>query len=463
MRPWHAFYPEGVAPSAAYPDLMVWELLERAARRTPGKAALVDGDVSLNYAQLWRRALGIAGGLDIDPGDRVVLRMRNSAALVACWFGVTRAGGIAVPASPDAEPPVEDAGARLVLEAEPEPRPPREPVRNPIAALLYTSGTTTGRGKGVILTHENLVANAYQNARWFGWTSREVNLAVLPLYHVWGLSTCMNSTVAVGGTLVVVDRFEPRTVLETVARHGATVLYGSATMFYRLLDAEPRAIPTLRHSKAGAMLTQGDLKALWDARYPHAPLQQGYGLTEASPECHNNPPAAFRAGTVGIPVQDTDCRIGEEGEVQIRGPQVTPGYWNRPDETAAAFAGEGWLKTGDVGELDADGYLRIVDRIKDMLKVRGWTVSPNRVESCLLAHPAVKEVIVVGRPEVRDGDVPTAFLVLAGDDATDEELAGHCRARLASYEVPREFRRVEAIPKNQVGKPLRRVLRDTLS
>lgn len=238
-------------------------------------------------------------------------------------------------------------------------------------------------------------------------------------------------------------------------------------MFHRLLDRPRAELPSLRHVKAGAMLTQGALKERWDERYPQAPLQQGYGLTEASPESHNNPPRRFKAGTVGVPIQDTECRIvdpalldvkeGASGEVLLRGPQVTSGYWRR-DESPLA---DGWLRTGDVGAMDAEGYLTIVDRLKDMLKFRGYTVSPNAVEERLLRHPAVREAVVVGRPDERDGDVPVAFVVREGG-ATDAEILAHCRAGLAPYEVPREVVFVEAIPRNAVGKPLRRVLRDGL-
>ena len=215
------------------------------------------------------------------------------------------------------------------------------------------------------------------------------------------------------------------------------------------------------------MLTQGDLKRRWDRRYPHAPMQQGYGLTEASPESHNNPPARHKAGTVGVPLPDTDCRVvavddptrvcepGEEGEVQLAGPQVTRGYWNG-DATGP------WLSTGDIGSMDEDGYLTIVDRKKDMLKFRGYTVSPNAVEQCLLRFDSVREAVVVGRRDEVDGEIPVAYLVIDATTA-DEALHTHCASHLARYEVPREFVRVPEIPKNAVGKPLRRVLRDQLN
>jgi long-chain acyl-CoA synthetase len=288
------------------------------------------------------------------------------------------------------------------------------------------------------------------------------------------MCVCLNATVAAQGTIVLAPRFDPDDTLERVARHGATVLYGSATMFHRLLDAATRALPSLRHVKAGAMLSQGDLKRRWDAAYPGAPMQQGYGLTEASPESHNNPPQRFKAGTVGVPLQDTLCRIadpddparvlgaGEEGEVCLRGPQVTRGYFEAPAATAEAFC-DGWLRTGDIGSMDAEGYLTIVDRKKDLLKFRGYTVAPNLVEQCLLRCPGVREAIVVGAPDARDGDVPVAFLVVGAHDPGDGALAAHCKAALAPYQVPRRFVRVDTIPKNAVGKPLRRVLRDRLA
>lgn len=468
-RPWTRFYPPGVPARADYPAIPLWGFLERAAVRRPDHVALVAGSERLTYRALWERVLGVAGALDLEPGARVMLRMPNSVGFVASYYGALRAGGIVVAASPEAGPdeiaaPRADCEPVLELDAEPAPgAAPGPPPAFDVAVLQYTSGTT-GRPKGAIMSHANLVANALQNARWFQWTDAEVNLAVLPLYHTWGMCVCLNSTMAVGGTLVLCDRFDPEATMADVASHGATVLYGSATMFHRLLDVAPRDVPTLRHVKAGAMLSQGRLKERWDQRYPHAPLQQGFGLTEASPECHNNPPQRFKAGTVGIPIQDTDCRIadpddrvlpaGEAGEVCLMGPQVTRGYWN-----GARI--DGWLRTGDIGVMDDEGYLTIVDRKKDMLKFRGYTVSPNAIEECLLRHPAVREAVVVGRADEREGEVPVAFVVLAGE-ASDEALAAHCRSHLARYEVPPTFERVAEIPKNRLGKPLRRVLRDNV-
>jgi len=453
MRPWHRFYPRGLAPHGTYPDIPVWGFLEHAAQQHPRKLALVDGERGHSYEDLWRRALDVAGWIRAQgtrPGDRVLLRLPNSTDFVTSYYGALRAGCVVVASSPELPASLyDDAEPRLVIDREPGAATAPDPGDGDVAVLQYTSGTT-GRSRGAVMSHRNLACNALQNARWFAWTPGEVQLCVLPLFHTWGMCVCLNSTFAMGATLVLADH---RETLDAAERHAATVLYGSATLLHRLLDEPARALPALRHVKAGAMLSQGGLKDRWDARYPHAPLQQGYGLTEASPECHNNPPQRFKPGTVGIPIQDTDCRIADDGEILIAGPQVCSGYW-----TEEPFQ-DGWLRTGDIGVMDEDGYLTIVDRKKDMLKFRGYTVSPNAVEECLLAHEGVREAVVVGRPDERDGDVPVAFIV---GDVDDAALLEHCRAHLARYQVPREFVRIEAIPKNAVGKPLRRELRDTL-
>jgi len=463
-RPWHAFYPPGVSPRATYPSCPLWELVGRSAAAAPEKVALIDGGEVIRYGDLWSRVLAGAGWIRASgaaPGDRVLLCMGNRADFVVAYYAALRAGCVVVASSPligqqEREDQERDSSPALVMEGGPGEGEAPPAAATGLAVLQYTSGTT-GRPKGAMMTHGNLVANALQNARWFGWRGDEINLAILPLCHTWGMCVCMNSTFAVGGTLVLAERFDEGETFENVARHRVTVLYGSATMFHRLLDGPPRPLDTLRHVKAGAMLSQGDLKARWDRLYPHAPLQQGYGLTEASPECHNNPPGRHKPGTVGVPIQDTDCRI-VDGEVQLRGPQVTSGYWNRPDATREAFD-DGWLRTGDIGSMDEEGYLTLLDRKKDMLKFRGYTVSPNAVEECLLRHPAVKEAVVVGRADVRDGDVPVAFVVLR-EGASAAPLAEFCRARLAAYEVPRDFVMIDEIPRNHVGKPLRRVLRE---
>jgi len=408
----------------------------------------------------------------------VLLALGNGLEFVEWYYAALLAGGVVAAANPALKAPElaaieRDFEPSLLVLPDGVLRKAAPPTGDPrIAVVQYTSGTT-GEPKGAMMSHANLVANALQNARWFGWTGEEVVLGNLPFCHTWGMCICLNSTFACGATLALPGDLG---TTDAVERFGATVLYGSATQFHRLLALpaeDARKLATLRHCKAGAMLTQGNLKERWDAFCPWAPLQQGYGLTEASPESHDNPPERFRPGTVGVPLQDTDCRIcdpadpgralppGEAGEVQLRGPQVTLGYWKRPEATEAAFH-DGWLRTGDLGVMDADGYLRIVDRLKDLIKFRGWSVHPGNVEERLLRHPAVAEAAVVGLSDPVDGEVPVAFVVLR-DPATAEELQAHCAAGLAPFETPRLFRVVDAIPRNLVGKPLRRLLRDRLN
>ncbi len=348
-----------------------------------------------------------------------------------------------------------------------------------VAVLQYTSGTTGGV-KAAMMTHRNLVANALQNNAWFGWTADDVILGALPICHTWGMCCVLNAALAAKARIALIPEFRESAVFDVIRAERVSVAYGSATMFHRLLDAAgaeaPSRFASLRYVKAGAMLVGSDLFARWTAAVPAVPMVNGYGLTEASPEVTNNPPHARRAGTVGIPLPGTEIRLcapdapdrevglGEEGEVQVRGPQVMKGYWRRPDATAAALLADGWLRTGDLAAFDDAGYLVIRDRLKDLIKFRGWSVIPGEVEKALREHSAVSEACVVGAPDPRDGEVPVAFLVLrpGSDTPGDDAWRAHLEPRLSRMKQPRRFVVVSEIPKNHVGKPLRRVLRDSL-
>ncbi len=356
------------------------------------------------------------------------------------------------------------------------PPPPRCRPELDVAVLQYTSGTTGGL-KAAMMSHRNLVANALQNNQWFGWTERDVILGALPLYHTWGMCCVLNASVAAGAAMVLLEQFHPKDVLEAIERHKVSVAYGSATMFLRLLDAAgadaARVFSSVRYVKAGAMMVTAMLPEKWKAACPQVPMINGYGLTEASPEVTNNPPQAVKQSTVGLPLPGTEVRLcesdnptkeverGKEGEVQVKGPQVMLGYWNQMESTHAVIIDGGWLRTGDLGKFDDDGYLKIVDRLKDLIKFRGYSVYPSEVERVLLTHPAVAEACVVGLPDPIDGEIPVAFLVFkpgAPQDITD--LPRFVEPHLASFKRPRRFHIVSEIPKNSVGKPLKRVLRE---
>jgi long-chain acyl-CoA synthetase len=345
-----------------------------------------------------------------------------------------------------------------------------------VASLQYTSGTTGGT-KAAMMSHRNLVANALQNNLWFNWTHEDVILGALPLYHTWGMCCVMNAAFVAGASIALLEEFDSISSLELIRSRKVTIAYGSGTMFVRLLDAAgddtSSAFASLRYVKAGAMLIDSSLNERWAATVPSVPMVNGYGLTEASPEVTNNPPHKVKSGTVGIPLPGTEIRLmnrdnpeqsieaDQEGEIQIRGPQVMLGYWSEPEATRNAFLQGGWLRTGDVGVLDSDGYLKIVDRVKDIIKFRGYSVSPGEVERLLHTHPAIAEACVVGMPDPTDGEVPVAFLVLEHGAPLDiADMPDFVEPHLASHKIPRRFHIVHEIPKNHVGKPLKRVLRE---
>lgn len=536
--PWLKHYPAELPANAHYPDIPLWGFLEDRAKRMPDRIALDHAGGALSFAALWSLVLKEAEhfarvGMATDeqfatPAPRFLMQLPNGLAFVALYEAALRAGFMVSTASPalsaqelqaqwaDVDPVVvalaEEKAERLapafpdhvgliavaadqsswrwlrvpksVDQAAPVELPKRDQSwGSHVAVLQYTSGTTGG-AKGAMMTHRNLVANALQNTRWFGWTPDDVILGVLPLCHTWGMCVCLNSGLAIGAKLVLPklpEHFDPVAVVDALEASRASVLYGSGTMMHRLLEVlrkRPDAARSLKHCKAGAMLTQGALKQHWDGALPHAPLQQGYGLTEASPESHNNPPKRFKQGTVGVPIQDTLCKIvdpanperempvGESGEVLLKGPQITKGYWRKPQASADAFF-EGWLRTGDLGAMDHEGYLTILDRLKDLLKFRGYSVLPGTIEDCLLKHPAIQQAVVVGRDDERDGERPIACIVLRAeadvrhdDPKLFDALKQYCSEHLAPYEIPREWRVMNDIPKNHVAKPLRRVLRE---
>jgi long-chain acyl-CoA synthetase len=505
--PWHAVYPPGVPTTLEIPDAPLWWPLEEGARLRSRQIAIEERELALTHEALWkavRRWASWLAAVGVQTGDRVVLQLPGGAAWVGAFYGTLLRGAIAIPLAPGCGETtftrvINDATPKLVLVTQvevtaavsvpcivcdphhPEPPAPRmmqaavpdHVAGSTVAVLQYTSGTT-GLPKGAMMSHRNLVANALQNAVWFGWTADDAHLVVLPLYHTWGLCCGLNSTLAAGGRVVLAGRggpFDPLAVLAAAQQKQATILYGSATMLERLLAARTPPPRSWRHVKAGAMLSQGDLKARWDAWCPHAPLQQGYGLTEASPESHNNPPQQFRSGTVGVPLPSTSCRIaaaeaaeqvlpcGVAGEVQLRGPQVFAGYWRDEQATQRAFTTDGWLRTGDLGSIDREGYLTIHDRLKDLIKVKGYSVAPAVVEERLRLHPAVADVVVVGAPDTHEGERVIAFIVAATTFEADE-LRSFAAAGLARHEVPCELHQIDEIPRNAVGKPLRRVLRE---
>ena len=344
-------------------------------------------------------------------------------------------------------------------------------------ALLQYTGGTTGVPKGVVLTHRNLVCNTWQCRQWCPFVEgKEVFLGVLPFFHVYGMSVCLNLALSMGSTLVLLPRFQVGDVLKTIVRERVSVFPGIPAM-YAAINSYQRVerydLRSIRICISGA----GPLHATVQERFESltgARLVEGYGLTEASPVTHVNPieqpVARRRSRSIGVPLPDTDARImdvdsgqrelpvGEIGELVIRGPQIMRGYWRREDETRQVLR-DGWLYTGDMARRDADGYFYIEDRKKDMIKSGGENVYPREVEDALLRHPKVKDVVVVGLPQELRGELIKAFVVLKeGQEASASEMLEHCRKELAKFKVPKRVEFRKELPKTIVGKVLRRVL-----
>ncbi len=341
-------------------------------------------------------------------------------------------------------------------------------------ALLQPTGGTTGTPKAAMLTHRNLVANAEQVAVWFpGAEEFPVVLAPLPFFHIYGLTVDLNYAMLAAGTLILLPRFDPHQVFAAIVKHRPSLFPGAPIMYQTLAnhpDAGKYDLRSIRACISGAAPLAPEVQNGFEAA-TGGRVVEGYGLTEASPVTHCNPVMGDRRnGTIGLPFPGTDARvvdpasgtplaIGEVGELEVRGPQVMAGYWERPEETAAALR-NGWLCTGDMARMSPDGYFTIVDRKKDLVIVGGMNVYPREVEEVLLAHPAVREAAVIGVPEERHGEVPRAFVVLKpGATVTPEELVQHCEANLARFKVPRTIEFRPELPKTMIGKVLRRDLR----
>lgn len=364
-----------------------------------------------------------------------------------------------------------------LMKAAPATRP--EPValdpKEDLALLQYTGGTT-GLPKGVMLTHYNLVVNTFQCIEWQEKHDEEQQrvLAVLPFFHVYGMTVVMNLSIATGALMILLPRFDVKEVLETIQKEKPTQFPGAPTMYIGLLnhpDVNKYDLSSVNICLSGSAPLAPEVQKQFETLSNGGRLVEGYGLTEASPVTHSNPINGLRkVGSIGIPWPDTDARIvdeegndvpvGEVGELIIRGPQVMKGYWNRPDETAKTLR-DGWLYTGDMARIDEDGYFYIVDRKKDMIIAGGFNIYPREVEDVLFEHPAVKEAAVVGVPDPYRGETVKAFIVLKeGKTVTEEELDQHCRANLAAYKVPRIYEFRDELPKTMVGKVLRRQLQE---
>jgi long-chain acyl-CoA synthetase len=465
--------------------------------------------------ELFTRSQRLASGLSelgIAPGERVVVSMANSPEVGITYQAVWRAGAVLTPANflmtaEDLRHVIADAGARAVITttefadkvreatagldevrflissgnddgflpmasleaADAAPIVPR--ADDELAALLYTGGTT-GRSKGVMLTHANLdfTGVAAQAASYVPGINR--GLISLPLSHAYGmLVTIAGMHSPERGVGVLMRWFDPVGFLELIVEHQIQVSAVVPSMLQILLSQplEDYDLSSLRYVTSGGAPLAAEVAEQFTRRVPSVSIRQGYGLTETAALISSNPIGHEKPGSVGVPVPGTELRIlddagqelprGEVGEICARSPGVMQGYWNSPDTTAEAL-GEGWLRTGDLGYQDEDGYLFIVDRKKDLIIRGGFNVYPRDVEDALLEHPALEAAGVVGRPSERHGEEVVAFVSLRpGADAVPEELVAWSRERIGGYKYPREIHIVDAVPLTNVGKVDRKALR----
>jgi long-chain acyl-CoA synthetase len=371
--------------------------------------------------------------------------------------------------------PIYDFVTILTHASEMAPAVPIQP--DDIAILQYTGGTT-GIPKGAILTHRNLVVNAFQCRTWLTVRNEgeERILSVIPFFHVYGMTTAMNLGILIGAELILLPKFHTKEVLATIQKHRPTIFPGIQAMYLAIANyvkTHKYDLTSIKAAISGAGPLMHEVQERFE-QLTKSRIVEGYGLSEASPVTHANPIFGRRKpGTIGLPWPDTDARImdietgtrelpvGETGELVVRGPQVMQGYWNKPDETAQALRG-GWLHTGDIAKRDEEGYFMIVDRIKDMIKTVGENVYPREIEEVLFMHPKVKDAVVVGLPhEEYLGERIKAYIVLKeGVTATADEIIEFCKAELSKFKVPKEVEFRDSLPKTLVGKVLRRVLRD---
>jgi len=348
---------------------------------------------------------------------------------------------------------------------------------NDVAILQYTGGTT-GTPKGAMLTHRNLVVNATQLIAWFPGLkeSQEVFLCAIPFFHVYGLTVALLGPITIAATMVIhPNPREIEPIMKLITKTKPAIFPGVPTMYVAIVN-HPKVsrydLKSIRACVSGAAPLPPEVRRKFEA-ITGGKLVEGYGLTEASPVTHCNPIFGEYKEGIGIPLPDTDAKLvdvetasrdvapGQSGELAIRGPQVMKGYWNRPQETAKVITRDGWLLTGDVAVMDADGRFRIVDRKKDMIIASGYNVYPREVEDVLFTHPAVKQAAVIGIPDPYRGESVKAFVVLKdGATATDAEIVAFCKERLAPFKVPKKVEFVKELPMTLVGKVLRRALRE---
>ena len=500
------------------PDIPLTDFVLENAAAMGDKPAFIDGPTGrvLTYSGLVGGVAAMAGGLvsrGFGPGQVLAIMAPNIPEYAIVFHAVARAGGAVTTINPtytesEVRHQLTDSGARFLVTipmfletavaaaegtkveetfvlGEGEGATPigalfgtplleQVPVDSDAVVVLPYSSGTTGLSKGVMLTHRNLVANILQTVSPAQIREDETFIAVLPFFHIYGMQVLMNCGLATGATVVTMPRFDLEEFLRLHQDHGITRSFVAPPIVVALAKhplVDSFDLSKLEQVFSGAAPLSAEL-AVEAGRRLGCEVVQGYGMTELSPVSHLTPPGAFKPGSVGVTAPNTETLIvspttGEplgldvDGEVWVRGPQVMKGYLNNPDATAATIDDEGWLHTGDIGHIDSDGHLYVVDRLKELIKYKGFQVPPAELESLLLTHPAVADAAVIGRSDDEAGEIPVGYVVLKpGQEASAEDIMSFVAGQVAHYKQVREVRFLDAIPKSASGKILRRLLRD---
>ncbi|MFC5713006.1 long-chain fatty acid--CoA ligase [Thalassorhabdus alkalitolerans] len=526
---WHAFYPEDIPEEIEIPSISLYELLDRSAKDYPEQAAIIDDNQTISYQEFKEKVDCLAASLSqlgFKKGDRAALMFPNSAEYCVCYYAVLRLGGIVVQVNPmyqigELEYLLENSRSSWffsnyvqrgkmseikisqitkniytvndekdtlgedeyslydLIERGHSKEVPEVSIapKKDLAVLQYTGGTT-GKSKGVMLTHFNLVANVYQS---FIFTTNGLKrpgervLAVSPFFHVYGMTSCLNLGVMRAAAIICMKRFDIDHFIDIMKEHKPTLFSGVPTMYIAIInhpEASPEILRSLKRCISGSAPMPVELMREFEEK-TNSPIIEGYGLSECSPVSHRNPVGDHRKpGSIGIPLPNTEAKVveqhngeeevpvGEVGELVIKGPQVMKGYWNNDEETSLALR-NGWLYTGDLATMDSEGYFYIVGRKKDLIIASGYNIYPAEVEEVLYEHPAIKEVCVFGVPSSYRGETVKAVIVPRDNMSPgEEEIIEWCSTRLARYKIPKEIAFRSELPKTTVGKVLRRKLVD---
>ena len=506
-------------PNVDIPRVPITEHVLQQAQRVPGRPAFIDGPTgrTYTYAQFAGAVRAFAGGLQqrgLGPGSTIALMSPNIPEFAIVFHGAAVAGVAVSTINPtytaeEVNFQLRDSGSTLLITiamfaetaaAAAADSPVTEifvigdapegitsftdlmgaPIEQvdvdpneQIVVLPYSSGTT-GFPKGVMLTHRNLVANLVQCEDALEVEDGEVVLAVLPFFHIYGMQVLMNFFLSRGSTIVTVPRFDLEQSLGLIQEHRITRLFAVPPIVLALAKhpvVDQYDLSSLKQVFSGAAPLGAEL-ALAAADRIGCEVVQGYGMTEMSPVSHVTRMGGFKPGTCGVTVANTECRIvdaengddqgvGGVGELWVRGPQVMKGYLNNPEATAETIDSEGWLHTGDVGFIDEDGHLTIVDRVKELIKFKGFQIAPAELEALLLTHPAIADAAVIGVPDDEAGERPRAFIVVKPDaEVSIQEITDFTAEHVATYKVVHDVVFTDEIPKSASGKILRRVLRE---